>query len=84
MICSGHSGLGGSASGAGDLAQQALDVVRDLVVSIPVILVTGHLSENIRRRAAAAGVSAVEKPFLGRRLYDCVQRAFEQEATPPS
>jgi hypothetical protein len=62
----GHSGLGGSASGTGDLAQQALDVVRDLVVSIPVILVT-----------------AVEKPFLGRRLYECVARAFEHEATPP-
>jgi two-component system, LuxR family, response regulator FixJ len=57
--------------------------LRDRQVSIPVILVTGHLSENIRRRAAAAGVSAVEKPFLGRRLYECVARAFEHEATPP-
>jgi PAS domain S-box-containing protein len=30
----GHSGLGGSASGTGDLAQQALDVVRDLVAEL--------------------------------------------------
>jgi FixJ family two-component response regulator len=57
--------------------------LRDRHVSIPVILVTGHLSENIRRRAAIAGVSVVEKPFLSRRLYECVQRAFEQEPMPP-
>ena len=57
--------------------------LRDRHISIPVILVTGHLSENIRRRAAIAGVSVVEKPFLGRGLYESVERAFEQEATPP-
>jgi two-component system, LuxR family, response regulator FixJ len=54
--------------------------LRDRRVSIPVILATGHLSENIRRRAAAVGVSAIEKPFLWKRLLDCVERAFEHPA----
>lgn len=52
--------------------------LRERHVSIPVILATGHLSDNIRRRAAAAGVSVVEKPFLGPGLLDCVRNAFEQ------
>jgi two-component system, LuxR family, response regulator FixJ len=51
--------------------------LRERHVSIPVILATGHLSDNIRRRATTAGVLVVEKPFLGRRLLECVERAFE-------
>ena len=52
--------------------------LRERHASIPVILATGHLSENIRRRAPTAGVWMIEKPFLGTRLFDCVQRAFER------
>ena len=33
---------------------------------------------------AAAGVFTIEKPFLGNRLFDCVERAFEQGAKAPS
>jgi two-component system, LuxR family, response regulator FixJ len=54
--------------------------LRDRQVGIPVILVTGHLSENIRRRAALAGVIAIEKPFLSGELYECVRRAFAPQA----
>jgi two-component system, LuxR family, response regulator FixJ len=54
--------------------------LRDRHLAIPVILATGHLSDNIRRRAAAAGVITIEKPFLGNRLFECVERAFEQGA----
>jgi two-component system response regulator FixJ len=50
--------------------------LRERHAPIPVILATGHLSDNIRRRAAMAGVSVLEKPFLGRRLLECVERAF--------
>jgi FixJ family two-component response regulator len=56
--------------------------LRDRHLAIPVILATGHLSDNIRRRAAAAGVTTIEKPFLGNRLLDCVERAFEQATKP--
>ena len=56
--------------------------LRDRHLFIPVILATGDLSDNIRRRAAAAGVSTIEKPFLGNRIFDCVERAFEQAARP--
>jgi hypothetical protein len=45
-------------------------------------LATGHLSDNIRRRAATAGVLTIEKPFFGNRLFDCVERAFEQAGKP--
>ena len=58
--------------------------LRDRNLSIPVILATGHLSDNIRRRAAAADVFTIEKPFLGNYLFDCVERAFEQAAKPRS
>ncbi len=56
--------------------------LRDRNLAMPVILATGHLSDNIRRRAAAAGVFTIEKPFLGNRLFDCVELAFEQAAKP--
>ena len=58
--------------------------LRDRNLSIPVILATGHLSDNIRRRAAATGVFTIEKPFLGNRLFNCVERAFERTAKPRS
>jgi FixJ family two-component response regulator len=58
--------------------------LRDRNLSIPVILATGHLSDNIRRRAATAGVFTIEKPFLGNRLIDCVEHAFERAAKPGS
>ena len=61
-------------------AMNGLELVarlRDRHLAIPVILATGHVNDNIRRRAAAAGVFTIEKPFLGNRLFDCVERVFE-------
>ena len=56
--------------------------LRDRHLAIPVILATWHLSDNIRRRAATAGVITIEKPFLGNRLFECVERAFAQATEP--
>jgi FixJ family two-component response regulator len=50
--------------------------LRDRRVTIPAILVTGHSNVNLRKRAAAAGVPLVEKPFLGRHLVDYIRQAF--------
>ena len=36
-----------------------------------------YSNDNLRKRAAIAGVSIVEKPFLKHRLVDCVRRAFD-------
>jgi two-component system response regulator FixJ len=55
--------------------------LRDRRSSIPVILVTGHSNENLRKRAAAVGVTMVEKPFLGNRLIECLRRAFDGKAS---
>jgi len=60
-------------------AMNGLEVVarlRERHITIPAILVTSHPNENIRARAAAAGVPIVEKPFLGSRLLDAVRTAF--------
>jgi len=46
-------------------------------VLIPAILITPAPSENLRNRAAAAGVSIVEKPLLGSRLLDSIRMAFD-------
>jgi two-component system, LuxR family, response regulator FixJ len=51
--------------------------LRDRQFSMPIILVTGYSNDNLRKRAAIAGVSIVEKPFLKHRLVDCVRRAFD-------
>jgi FixJ family two-component response regulator len=61
-------------------AMNGLELVaklRDQAISIPIILVTGHSNENLRRRAAAFGVSIVEKPFLGGRLVEGIRRALD-------
>lgn len=50
--------------------------LRDRGLAMPVILVTGYSSGNLRKRAAAAGVTLLEKPFLGNRLVKCIRRAF--------
>ena len=66
-------------------AMNGLEVVaqlRERRISIPAILVTSHPNENIRSRAAAAGVPIVEKPFLGSRLMDTIRTAFDGHASP--
>lgn len=51
--------------------------LRNQHVLMPAILITGYLSDNVRKRAAAAGVPVVEKPFFGSRLIDCINRVFD-------
>jgi len=46
--------------------------LRDRRVSIPAILITSLPSNNLRNRAAAAGISIVEKPVLGNSLVDSI------------
>jgi two-component system response regulator FixJ len=53
-------------------------------VLIPAILITPAPSENLRNRAAAAGVSIVEKPLLGSRLLDSIRMAFDGRTKSPS
>ena len=47
-------------------------------VLIPAILVTPDPSENLRSRAAAAGISIVEKPLLGNGLLDRIREACQR------
>jgi FixJ family two-component response regulator len=48
--------------------------LRDLTA--PVILITSHPNATVRDRAAAAGVSIVEKPFLDFTLLDSVRSSL--------
>jgi two-component system response regulator FixJ len=51
--------------------------LRDRQVLIPAILITPAPSQNLCNRAAAAGISIVEKPLLGSRLLDSIREAFD-------
>lgn len=51
---------------------------------IPAILITPQPNEDLRNRAAAAGVSIIEKPLLGSRLLDAVREAFDGHPKSPS
>lgn len=60
-------------------AMNGLDLVarlRDRGFAMPAILVTGHSSHALRRRAAAEKVTVVEKPFLGSRLIECIRNVI--------
>ena len=58
--------------------------LRDRNVLIPAILITPAPSQNLRNRAAAAGVPIVEKPLLGSRLLDSIREAFDGHSKSPS
>jgi two-component system, LuxR family, response regulator FixJ len=58
--------------------------LRDRNVLIPAILITPAPSDNLRNRAAAAGVPIVEKPLLGSRLLDSIREAFDGHSKSPS
>jgi FixJ family two-component response regulator len=51
--------------------------LRDRRVSVPVILITSLPNENLRNRAAAAGISIVDKPLVSSGLLDSVREAFD-------
>ena len=68
-------------------AMNGLELVaqlRDRRILIPAILMTSQPNDNMRSRAAAAGVPIVEKPFVGSRLLDCIRDAFDGFGGPPS
>lgn len=57
-----------------------LDVISHLRargVKLPAVLITGHATRVVREGAEAAGVSLVEKPFLGNELTKCLRRLLE-------
>lgn len=63
-----------------------LDVLRKLrehKVMLPALLVTSHPSEAVRKQAAQAGVTIVEKPLLGNVLIDGIRAALAREAKRP-
>jgi two-component system response regulator FixJ len=51
--------------------------LRERGVSMPAILITTHPSLAVRQRAAAAGISIVEKPLLGNALLAKVCNVLE-------
>jgi FixJ family two-component response regulator len=61
---------------------ELIDRLRDRRLMIPAILITALPDEDVRRRAAAAEISIIEKPVLGSRLLEVIRKTFEQQ--PPS
>ena len=55
---------------------ELVDRLRDRRISIPAILITSLPDENLRNRAAVAGVAIVEKPLVGNRLLDTLRKAI--------
>jgi two-component system, LuxR family, response regulator FixJ len=53
--------------------------LRDRQMLIPAILITPAPSQNLRDRAAAAGIAIVEKPLLGSQLLDSIREVFDAQ-----
>jgi two-component system, LuxR family, response regulator FixJ len=58
--------------------------LRDRRLMMPAILITALPDEDLRRRAAAAEISLIEKPVLGSRLLDAIRGTLDQSMKPPS
>jgi two-component system response regulator FixJ len=56
---------------------ELVDHLRDRQISIPAILITANPTENLRNRAAAAGIPIIDKPLLGSRLLDAIRKALD-------
>lgn len=63
---------------------ELVDQLRDRRMSIPTILITSLPNENLRNRAAAGGVSLIEKPVFGGRLLDALREAFDGQSKSSS
>jgi FixJ family two-component response regulator len=50
-----------------------IDALRHRGASNPAVLITSHASRQLRRRAAAAGIAVIEKPFFGNALVDAIR-----------
>jgi two-component system, LuxR family, response regulator FixJ len=51
--------------------------LRKRKIDLPAILITTHPSSEVRRRAALAGVSLIEKPLLSDTLFHGIRAALE-------
>ena len=55
-----------------------LDLVASLRnegILVPAILITGHVTPALTRRALGAGIAVIEKPFLGNGLNELIRAA---------
>ena len=60
---------------------ELISTLRARNFTAPAILITSHPNSAVRKRAAAAGVAIVEKPFLDFALMDCVRSSLKH---PPA
>jgi two-component system, LuxR family, response regulator FixJ len=56
--------------------------LRKREVDLPAILITTHPSSEVRRRAAVAGATLIEKPLLNDTLFQGIRAALEARAKP--
>ena len=51
-------------------------------LEVPTVLISGHLTPAVTRQASAAGISVIEKPFLGNGLVELIRTATGSATTP--
>ena len=56
---------------------QLIDTMRSRDVRLPAILITTHPTRALRRRAEAARIPIVEKPFITGTLFQQIGAAFK-------
>jgi two-component system response regulator FixJ len=54
--------------------------LRKRKIDLPAILITTHPSADVRRRAALAGVTVIEKPLLNDTLFQGIRAALDGQA----
>ncbi len=54
--------------------------LRKRKIDLPAILITTHPSADVRRRAALAGVTLIEKPLLNDTLFQGIRAALDGQA----
>lgn len=62
---------------------EMMATLRERGVTTPGLLITGHCTESMRRRALAVGLTVVEKPFLGKPLFEQIRQALNSGAWRP-
>lgn len=55
--------------------------LRERNIATPAILITSHPNDALRKRASAAGVPIVEKPFMGTVLLDRIREVLDRHQT---
>ena len=50
-------------------------------VTVPALLVSGHLTLAVTRQASVAGIPVIEKPFLGNGLIESIRAAVGTNPT---